>query len=94
MSGIIRNIDVCSGHDCFPPRLPITWATTVKIENCPVERFGDILEIHCCPDGSCHAGIYIGTNEVKIDGRAIQKEGDPITCGSTCMSRAGMSTVG
>lgn len=84
MGGIVRFTDLCSGHDCWPPRIGVTFSPNVFVNNLPVERLSDELEIHCCPDKGCHNGIYIGSHNVKVNNLDIQVQGDPISCGSTC----------
>lgn len=49
MPGIVRKTDMCSGHGCWPPRLPVSCSANVFVNNIPVVRNGDSLESHCCP---------------------------------------------
>lgn len=88
MPGIVRFNDVCSGHDCFPPRRPTSCSPDVFINGIAVERNGDTLETHCC-DSSCHGGIYVGSGSVYANGRSIQVVADPISCGSICAVGSG-----
>lgn len=94
MSGIVRQGDMCSGHGCFPPRLPISWSANVFVENKPVVLNGDLLESHCCPDNECHNGMYIGIGNVFANNRYIQKKSDPISCGSRCQNSSNTVTIG
>ena len=91
MPGVVRKIDICTGHGCFPPRFPVTMSSNVFVNGQPVVRQGDMLESHCCPDHGCHPGTYVGGGTVFANGKAIQKVGDPIDCGSKCAG--GSSTV-
>ena len=36
MGGIIRFTDLCSGHDCWPPRIGVTFSPNVFVNNLPV----------------------------------------------------------
>ena len=92
MPGVVRKIDNCSGHGCFPPRLPSSWSPDVLVDNQNVERKRDTLLPHCC--GGCHPGTYEGDNTVLANGQPIQKKGDPIDCGSTCMDCSGSVSIG
>lgn len=85
MPGIVRQSDMCSGHDCFPPRMPVSFSPDVFVNNQAVERNGDILASHCCPDHGCHSGVYLGGSNVYANNQSIQKQGDPISCGSICV---------
>lgn len=86
MPGVVRNIDLCSGHGCYPPRLPIIWSPDVFVDGVPVERLTDLLNVHCCPSADCHPGTYMGSNNVYANNLSIQKKGDMIDCGSVCLS--------
>jgi uncharacterized Zn-binding protein involved in type VI secretion len=85
MPGIVRLTDKCSGHGCWVPRPSAAGSPDVFDQNIPVERFGDPMEIHCCPSiPECHGGIHIGTHTVFVNNLDIQVKGDPIDCGSVC----------
>lgn len=88
MPGVVRCIDLCSGHGEFPPRLPISHSPDVYVDNLPVERCTDTLSIHCDSD-SCHGGIYIGTRTVFANNLPIQAQTDSISCGSHCLMGSG-----
>ena len=81
--GVVRKGDLCSGHDCWPPRDATSWSPDVYANNLNVERYSDTLAEHCCID-DCHTGIYMGTRSVYANGLAIQVKDDPIDCGSIC----------
>ena len=85
MPGIVRKIDNCSGHSCFPPRLPTSWATNFFVYGEPVVCNGDTLAIHTCSTVS-HGGTFVGTRNFYVNGKSAQFQGDPIDCGSTCVS--------
>lgn len=82
MPGVVRIDDVCSGHDCWPPRPSADGSPDVFVNNQQVERSGDALVEHCC--FGCHGGTHIGERNVLVNNSAIQVQGDPIDCGSVC----------
>jgi len=83
--GIVRKTDNCSGHGCWPPRPSAEASTDVFVNGIGVVRYGDTMEIHCCPpDIDCHGGTHIGVRDVYANGLSIQVTGDPIDCGSVC----------
>lgn len=88
MPGVVRRGDDCSGHGCFPPRPSSSWSPNVFANGKNVERYGDSMQVHCCPP-PCHGGTHIGSHSVYANGQAIQVIGDPINCGSTCVEGSG-----
>lgn len=81
MPFVTRKTDVCSGHGCFPPRPSTSWSPNVYANSLNVERNGDGLASHCCGP-PCHSSNWVGGSSVYVNGKAIQKEGSPIACGS------------
>ena len=81
MPKIVRKTDVCSGHSCFPPRASASASGDVFANGIAVERNGDALQSHSCPPPA-HGGSWVGGSSVYVNGKAIQKEGSPIDCGS------------
>lgn len=94
MLGVVRVGDIDSGHGCFPPRSNMTSSPDVFVDNLAVMRSGDILQPHCCPDHGCHIGIYLGSNLVYANNMSIQKQGDPISCGSICLQASSTTFIG
>jgi uncharacterized Zn-binding protein involved in type VI secretion len=88
MPAICRVGDICSGHDCFPPRPIITGSEDVFLNGKGVARLGDALTFHCKPCGKnprCHPStIAGGSSSVFVNGIAVARIGDPIACGSVC----------
>jgi uncharacterized Zn-binding protein involved in type VI secretion len=83
MSGVVRKGDLCSGHSCYPPRPSIKGSDTVFINDKATHRQGDKWAIHACPNTSPHDGTLIqGSRSVFVDGKAIARVKDPISCGS------------
>ena len=83
MPGVHRQGDSTSGHGCWPPTIPSSWSPNVFVNGKAVVRNGDSIVVHCCPDGPCHGGTYVGTHTVKVNGMDKQTQGDPISCGDT-----------
>lgn len=76
---ISRQGDLTSGHSCFPPTPPANWSSTVTVNGKGVILKGCSIVPHCCP--GCHSGTYNGDHSVSIEGRSVQCQGDPVTCG-------------
>jgi uncharacterized Zn-binding protein involved in type VI secretion len=82
MAAATRLGDICSGHDCFPPRVNDEASNNVFINGLGAHRKGDHWVTHCCTI-ICHDGIAEeGSSKVFINGKAAVRIGDPITCGS------------
>lgn len=81
LTGVTRKTDVCSGHGCFPPRPSVSWSPDFFVNSLEVERNGDSLTVHCCGN-SCHGGNWVGGKSYYVNGKSIQTEFDPISCGS------------
>lgn len=90
MSGkaLCRLGDICTGHDCFPPRPNVEGTSTVFCNNLPLHCVGQRWATHCCTHSGknhhgCHDGTTIsGTSNVYAEGMLLAREGDPISCGS------------
>lgn len=93
MPGVVREGDRCSGHGGFPPQLPKQGSPDIIVNNRKVIRNTDIRIEHSDGD-STHDGIYIGTGTVYGNNLAIQKQGDRISCGSTCQECSGDVSIG
>lgn len=83
MPAVARQGDSTTGHSCFPPTVPSSYSSDVFANGLPVVRQGDGIVVHCCPDGPCHGGTYVGSHTVFVNGSSIQTVGDPISCGDT-----------
>jgi uncharacterized Zn-binding protein involved in type VI secretion len=82
MPAATRLGDICSGHDCFPPRVNDEASDDVFINGIGAHRKGDHWVTHCCTI-ICHDGLAEeGSSTVFINGKAAIRIGDPITCGS------------
>ena len=78
--------DICTGHECFPPRKNIQASEDVFINLRGAHRQGDAWEVHCCthPDEphGCHSSVLAsGSSSVYINGKQAGRIDDPIACG-------------
>ena len=91
MPAVVRLGDICTGHECFPPRSNVEGSPNVFVNGLPVHRVGDSWDVHTCthpeiPHGS-HAGSQSsGSSKVFVNGRAVARIGDSVSCGSSCAS--------
>lgn len=87
MPGICRVTDLCTGHDGFPPRAPVTSSPDVFCNGLPVVRQGDTWSVHDRIPPSPHSGIGVqGSTTVTCNGMPLAREGDLIDCGSQVMT--------
>lgn len=78
--------DMCTGHDCFPPRPVIQASTNVFINGRGANRLGDMLAVHCCMI-SCHEGHSVqGSPTVNVNSKPLVRVQDAIDCGSYMMT--------
>ena len=85
MPGICRVSDLCSGHEGFPPRSPLTGSPDVTVNGIPVVRVGDPWSIHTriIPPFDFHPGTQLlGSTTVTCNGLSVAREGDLLDCGS------------
>ena len=96
MQGVCRARDLCTGHECYPPRQNISWSSNVFVNSRGWHRGNDGWGPHCdtCddPNHPCHLGKTISSGSVFVNSRIGAKVGDPIDCGSAVSS--GSSNVG
>ena len=45
---VVRLGDICTGHNCFPPRPSVTASTNVSINGRGAVRVGDLWAPHTC----------------------------------------------
>lgn len=87
MPGVCRATDMCTGHDGFPPRPPVTSSPDVFCNGIPVVRQGDTWSPHSRVGDPPHTGIGAqGSSTVFCNGMPLAREGDMIDCGSSIMS--------
>jgi len=86
------DVDASTGHDCFVPR-PNTpnGSPNVFVNNLGVVRVTDPWPPHCCGP-TCHDGDQsAGSTTVFVNGLALTRIGDAISCGDA--SAAGSPDV-
>jgi uncharacterized Zn-binding protein involved in type VI secretion len=86
MAGVARFGDICTGHDCYPPRQNIAGSSNVFVNSRGAHRQLDGWGPHCwwcCCSGNCHLAISVkGSSMVFVNSRQLMRLGDPISCGS------------
>lgn len=76
-------VDLCTGHDCFPPRVSAEGSPNVYVNGIKWHRENDLWEIHCCPGSGCHSSyLENGSSNVFVNSLEASRIGDPIECGS------------
>ena len=86
MPSAARLNDICTGHECWPPRPSIEGSPNVFVNGRPLHRQGDGWDVHCCthPDcpHGCHKSILAsGSSTVFVNGKQAGRIGDPVACG-------------
>lgn len=77
---VCRLGDYSTGHEDYPPRPNIEASTTVFVNGLGVHCVGDAWATHC--DESCHGGVLqTGSSTVFVNGKAVGRIDDPISCG-------------
>ncbi|WP_163833380.1 PAAR domain-containing protein [Spartinivicinus ruber] len=75
--------DSCTGHADFPPRNNTGSDHYLVINGRPVHCVGHGWADHCNPVPVCHAGVLAaGSAYMTVNGNAVARIGDPISCGS------------
>ena len=86
MPGISTQGDICSGHDCHPPRQVVAWSSNVFVNSKGSHRQYDGLGPHargCDDKHPVHISIGVkGSSQVYINSRQAMRIGDPVGCGS------------
>ena len=82
MAFITRKGDVTTGHEDYPSRPSIRGSEWVYESNTPIVTIGHSYAVHCNSLPSCHGGVQSsGSIFVFIDGKAIGRIGDSVSCG-------------
>lgn len=94
MPPVSRLGDICTGHECFPPRACIAGSPDVFVNGRNAHRQTDAWASHCCthPDQphGCHASILSsGSGSVYVNGLQLARIGDPVECGSSVATGSG-----
>ena len=87
---------VCTGHGCWPPRANVEGDAAFRINGKPVHCHGHAWAAHTCPAiPETHAGVLAaGSAHFRINGRAVGRIGDPVSCGSAAASGVQSFRVG
>lgn len=83
--------DICTGHECFPPRNATSGSPNVFINSRAAHRQGDSWAVHACthpdmPHGSHAGSLGAGSSTVFVNGKQLARVGDPVSCGSSVAS--------
>ena len=94
MPAVTRKGDICTGHECFPPRNSTSGSPNVFVNGIPAHREGDSWATHTCthpkvPHGSHESTLASGSSTVYVNGRQLGRNGDPVACGSSVASGSG-----
>lgn len=82
MPAVSRMGDLCTGHDCFPPRTNLGGSPDVFVNGIAAHREGDPWAVHACGSSS-HASVLAGgSGSVFVNGKALGRIGDSVACGS------------
>ena len=88
MPPVTRKGDLCSGHECFPPRNSTSGSQNVFVNGKAAHRQGDSWASHSCthpnsPHGSHSSVLASGSKSVYVNSRQLGRISDPIACGSS-----------
>ena len=87
MPQLHRKGDLCTGHGCWPPRPSIQGSPDVFTNNIRQHRVTDGWAAHCCQ--SCHSSTQCdGSPDVFANTLKVARKGDPVCCGSACMTHS------
>lgn len=92
MPAVVRLGDQDTGHGCYPPRANNGSCSTVFADGKLIHRKGDSWNVHSCPDNPPHdATLSGGSGTVMVEGAAVGRVGDSVSCGGAAAQ--GSSTV-
>ena len=87
MPAATRLGDICTGHECWPPRPSVEGSPNVFVNSIPWHRQDDAWATHCCthpgiPHG-CHSSVLAqGSSSVYVNSKQAGRITDPVACGS------------
>ena len=82
MPAAARLGDLCTGHDCHPPRPNVSGSPNVFSNGLPAHRVTDAWAVHAC-GSDAHASIQAtGSPNVFVNGLPLARIGDAVACGS------------
>ena len=84
MAAVIIASSTSTADPCgAPPRIPSATSSNVAACGELVVRQGDAYLPHACPGAPPHgATAAAGSGTVNVNGKALHREGDAISCGS------------
>jgi len=72
----------CTGHGAWPPRANSEGDDYLIVNGKPVHCVGHAYPSHCDPDSNCHSGKLAGGSALMtVNGNAVGRIGDPVSCG-------------
>ncbi|HDM8166668.1 PAAR domain-containing protein [Vibrio harveyi] len=87
-----RQGDSDTGHGAYPPRQNTGGSADVFINSKPAHCQGDAWASHCktVKPYDCHgASTAGGSSSVFVNGKALARVGDSVSCGSSIASGSG-----
>jgi uncharacterized Zn-binding protein involved in type VI secretion len=86
-----RLYDLCTGHDCYPPRPNSSGSPNVFVNSRPHHRLTDTWFGHCCITptgvGGCHGSLTCsGSSSVFVNSLPAARVMDQVCCGSLIMT--------
>lgn len=89
MPAVCRKGDTCTGHGGFPPRANDEGSPNVFVNGIPAHRQGDHWVTHCAGDSCQDGALSGGSSSVFVNGKALGRIGDDVSCGSVVASGSG-----
>ena len=94
MPAVTRLGDICTGHECFPPRKSTSGSPNVFVNGISAHRQSDSWEAHTCthadtPHGTHGGSLASGSGTVYVNGKQLGRIGDPVDCGSSVATGSG-----
>ena len=84
-----RKGDICTGHDCHPPRPSVQGSPNVYTNAIPQHRVTDAWAPHACPPSPGHPSQQCqGSPNVFANTLAVARRGDAVCCGSFCATHS------
>lgn len=86
MAFVCRLGDVSTGHSCYSSRPNDQGSPNFLVNGIPIHRVSDHWETHCCNvlPFDCHDGVCSsGSATYTVNGLAVGRIGDAISCGDT-----------
>lgn len=93
MPQAVRIQDICTGHDCHPPRPVTEGSFNVFFEKRGAVNNTHLWMVHECEE-DVHPGFGASSQTVFVNGSPAMAVGDPINCGSFCMTGANTVFIG